>query len=73
MPVHVHVLPLLCAPHHWPPCALCSGLYPLQFLVNQFVKTPVTSLVALVNANGVSLDGWFALSGDVQLQNLALT
>ena len=55
------------------PCALCSGLYPLQFLVNQFVKTPVTSLVALVNANGVSLDGWFALSGNVQLQNLALT
>ena len=44
-----------------------SGLYPLNQLVRQFVHTPVTSLVGLVNAQGVAMEGWFGLSGDIQL------
>ena len=47
-------------------CCL-SGLYPLNQLVRQFVHTPVTSLVGLVNAQGVAMEGWFGLSGDIQL------
>jgi len=44
-----------------------AGLYPLQFIINNFVHTPVTSLITLVNAQSATYDGWFALSGDVQL------
>ncbi|KAG1657466.1 hypothetical protein FOA52_003002 [Chlamydomonas sp. UWO 241] len=45
-----------------------AGLYPLQFLVNHFVHSPVVSMAALVNATGGSpVDGWFMLSGDVLL------
>jgi hypothetical protein len=46
-----------------------AGLYPLQFLVNRFVHSPVVSMAALVNAAGGSpVDGWFMLSGDVLLE-----
>lgn len=44
-----------------------AGLYPLQFLITQFVQTPVTSLVSLVNAVSSTYDGWYGISGDVQL------
>jgi hypothetical protein len=57
-----------CACFHQLPLSSDPGLYPIQFIVNKFVQTPVTSLVSLTNAHGVTLDGWFALSGDVQLQ-----
>ena len=57
--------------HPPPACSLLNsfptGLYPLNQVVKQFVHTPVTSLVALVNAEGVAMEGWFGLSGDIQL------
>lgn len=42
-----------------------AGLYPLQFLIDHFVQTPVTSLVSLINTAADTYDGWFALGGDV--------
>ncbi|KAJ9506385.1 hypothetical protein QJQ45_019471 [Haematococcus lacustris] len=44
-----------------------AGLYPLSFLVDHFVHTPVTSLVALQAAQTETLDGWFSVSSDVLL------
>jgi len=45
-----------------------AGLYPMEFLYRRFVQSPVTALAALVNAvGGTPVDGWFVLSGDVQL------
>jgi hypothetical protein len=43
-----------------------AGLYPLSFIVDNVIHTPVTSLVSLVNAAAVAKPGWFLLSGDVQ-------
>eukprot|EP00197_Chlamydomonas_leiostraca_P014615 CAMPEP_0202865826 /NCGR_PEP_ID=MMETSP1391-20130828/6456_1 /ASSEMBLY_ACC=CAM_ASM_000867 /TAXON_ID=1034604 /ORGANISM="Chlamydomonas leiostraca, Strain SAG 11-49" /LENGTH=620 /DNA_ID=CAMNT_0049545707 /DNA_START=18 /DNA_END=1880 /DNA_ORIENTATION=+ len=45
-----------------------AGLFPLQTLVDKFVHTPVTSLVALINSHTTAYDGWVALSGDVALR-----
>ncbi len=45
-----------------------AGLYPLQFLIEHFVQTPVTSLVSLVDAEAKTLPGWYALSGDVVMR-----
>lgn len=49
-----------------------AGLYPLRLLVDQFVKTPVTSLAVLDKSAAKYLDGWFALSGDIALRNPAV-
>jgi hypothetical protein len=34
--------------------------------VPNFVQTPVTSMVSLVNAEAATKNGWFLLSGDIQ-------
>lgn len=47
-----------------------AGLYPLQFLIDHFVQTPVTSMVSMINAQSETYDGWFALSGDVVVHPL---
>ncbi|GAX77287.1 hypothetical protein CEUSTIGMA_g4733.t1 [Chlamydomonas eustigma] len=44
-----------------------AGLYPLNQIVKKFVNTPVVSLVSLVRATGVTLEGWFGLSGDIMV------
>lgn len=41
-----------------------AGLYPLSFIVDNVIHTPVTSLVSLVNAAAVTKGGFFLLSGD---------
>eukprot|EP00798_Chlamydomonas_sp_ICE-L_P027422 gene27421-4717_t len=43
-----------------------AGLFPLSQLVMQYVKSPVVSLVSLVNAETATVDKWFALSADAQ-------
>jgi len=47
-----------------------AGLYPLHFLVDNFIHTPVTSMVGLINAKGSALERWFALASDIQVRDM---